>query len=127
MIAEKRKSDPGTGSGSERRAWPRAPIGVIARVDGPDGVRHYYSRNISPGGVFLLAEEPLAEETKIRLEIFLPLVSIPVKAEGEVVWLQRSNPSGFAVRFTEISEGARKLIRWVVERYLGLTSAEQQP
>jgi hypothetical protein len=36
-----------------------------------------------------------------------------------VVWRQRQDPSGFAVMFTDISEGARKLIRWVVERYLG--------
>lgn len=111
----------------EKRAWPRAPIGVIARVESPQGARHYYSRNISPGGIFLLAEEPLGEETRVKLEIFLPLVTLPVKAEGEVVWRQRQEPSGFAVRFVEISEGARKLIRWVVDRYLGQPTEEQHP
>ncbi|HUU01603.1 MAG TPA: PilZ domain-containing protein [Myxococcota bacterium] len=104
---------------SEKRRAPRAPIGIIVRVETESGGRHYYSRNLSASGAFLLAEEPLDEETQVDMEMFLPLVSTPVKARGEVVWHQRQDPSGFAVRFTDISEGARKLIRWVVERYLG--------
>jgi uncharacterized protein (TIGR02266 family) len=108
------------GSGyNEKRRFPRAPIGVIVRIETSEGGRHYYSRNLSSGGTFLLAEEPLDEETRVELELFLPLVSTPVRAKGEVVWHQRQEPSGFAVKFTEISEGARKLIRWVVDRYLG--------
>ncbi len=104
---------------SEKRRAQRAPIGIIVRVETESGGRHYYSRNLSASGAFLLAEDPLDEETLVELEMFLPLVSTPVKARGEVVWHQRQDPSGFAVRFTDISEGARKLIRWVVERYLG--------
>jgi uncharacterized protein (TIGR02266 family) len=103
----------------EKRRTPRAPIGVIVRIETDQGGRHYYSRNLSTGGTFLLAEEPLEEETLITLELFLPLVSTPVKAKGEVIWKQRQEPSGFAVKFTEISDNARKIIRWVVDRYLG--------
>ncbi len=112
-----------TGS-RERRRDPRAPIGVIVRVVHDGGSRHYYTRNLSPGGVFLLAEDPLSEETRLDLELFLPLVSVPVKATGEVVWRQRQDPSGFAVKFINISDGGRKLIRWIVERYLGEGKAD---
>lgn len=111
-------------SNRERRRDPRAPIGVIVRVTHDKGSRHYYTRNLSPGGVFLLAEDPLAEETVLDLELFVPLVSVPVKAAGEVVWRQRQDPSGFAVKFTKISDGGRKLIRWIVERYLGAGDIE---
>ena len=104
---------------NEKRQYPRAPIGIIVRVETNDGSRHYYSKNLSSGGVFLLAEDPLNEETRVQLELFLPLISTPVRARGEVVWKQRQEPAGFAVRFTEIGEGEKKLIRWVVERYLG--------
>ena len=108
----------------EKRRYPRAPIGVIVRVEANDGSRHYYSKNISTGGMFLLAEEPLDAETELNLELFLPLVSTPVRLKGEVVWLQQQDPSGFAIKFTEISDGAKKLIRWVVSRYLGQEEEE---
>jgi uncharacterized protein (TIGR02266 family) len=104
---------------ADRRHFSRAPVAVIVRVECDGQGRHYYSKNISPGGVFLLAEQPLEVETRVRVELFLPLVKSPVRAEGEVAWVQRQEPSGFAIRFTEISEAARDLIRWVVERYLG--------
>jgi uncharacterized protein (TIGR02266 family) len=106
---------------SEKRRFPRAPIGVIVRLETPEGGRHYYSKNLSSGGIFLLAENPLGEETHVRLELFLPLVKTPVVAEGEVAWVQKQEPTGFAVRFTKITDGSRDLIRWVVERYLGQT------
>lgn len=103
----------------ERRRFVRAPIGVIVRVETGDGARHYYSKNLSAGGAFLLADDPLAEETKVALEVFLPLISTPIRVKGEVVWRQQQDPKGFAVKFTDISDGAQKLIRWVVERYMG--------
>lgn len=105
--------------GDERRQYSRAPVAVIVRVETGGQGRHYYSKNISPGGVFLLAEQPLDAETRVDIELFLPLVKSPVRASGEVAWVQRQEPSGFAVRFTDISDAARELIRWVVDRYLG--------
>lgn len=112
-------------AGRERRIHARAPIGVIVRLESPDGARHYYSKNLSAGGVYLLAEEPLVEETLVEMELFLPLVSTPVRAKGEVVWRQRQEPSGFAVKFHDIGEGSQKLIRWVVDRYLGHPEEDQ--
>ncbi len=103
----------------ERRRHRRAPLGVIVRVETDQGSRRFYSKDISTGGVFLLAEVPLKEETLVDLELHLPLISTPVRAKGEVVWIQRQAPAGFAIQFTEISDGARSLIRWVVEKYLG--------
>jgi hypothetical protein len=114
-----------TKSDDDRRRDARAPIGVIVRVETDEGGRHYYSKNLSAGGAYLLAEDPLTEETIVEMELFLPLVSTPVKAKGEVVWKQRQEPSGFAVKFTEIGAGAQKLIRWVVGRYLGRPGDEQ--
>ena len=85
----------------ERRRYPRAPIGVIVRVESDDGGRHYYSKNLSSGGTFLLAEDPLDEETEVEMELFLPLVSAPVRAKGEVVIKQDE--------IREIESGSRKM------------------
>ncbi len=103
----------------DKRRFTRAPIGIIVRVSNGDVSRHYYTRNISAGGVFLLAEQPMEEETEVSLEMYLPLVTSPVRASGEVVWKTRQDPAGFAVKFTSISESSRKLIEWVVKRYFG--------
>ncbi len=100
------------------RSFPRAPIGVVVKVKTEHGTHHYHSKNLSAGGIFLLTDTPLDEETKVTLEIILPSISTPVRAMGEVVWKQRQNPAGFAVKFIEINEGGQKLIRWMVERYL---------
>jgi hypothetical protein len=83
-----------------------------------DGFKHFSSENLSAGGIFLLSNDLQVEESVLDMELFIPSVSLPVKAKGEVVWNQRQEPRGFAVRFTEIAEGSRKLIGWVVKRYL---------
>lgn len=102
----------------ERRRYDRASIRVGVRVKTEGGFKHYSSDNLSAGGIFLLSKEPMEEESELEMELFIPSVSLPVKAKGEVVWNQRQEPRGFAVRFTEIAEGSRKLIGWVVRRYL---------
>lgn len=102
----------------ERRQYDRATIRIGVRVKTGSSFRHYTSINLSAGGVFLLAGDQPDEETELEMELFLPSVSLPVRAKGEVVWRQRQTPRGFAVRFTEIAEGPRKLISWVVERLL---------
>jgi uncharacterized protein (TIGR02266 family) len=101
-----------------QRQHPRAPIGVIVQVNYASSSQNYFSKNISAGGAFLLAENPLEVETRLSILLYLPKIEKPVKAEAEVVWVQRQEPSGFAIRFTKITEAGRELIRWVVDRYL---------
>ena len=106
---------------AEQRSNPRAPIGVIVHVKTNEAGRHFYSKNISAGGVFLLADSPLPVETQVTMEIFLPLVNTPIRVTGEVVWIQKNPASGFAVRFLDVSPAGQNLIRWVVDRYLNRT------
>jgi uncharacterized protein (TIGR02266 family) len=102
----------------ERRRYDRATIRVGVRVKTENGFRHFSSDNLSAGGIYLLSKETVEEESELEMELFIPSVSLPIKAKGEVVWNQRQDPSGFAVRFTEIAESSRKLIGMVVKRYL---------
>jgi uncharacterized protein (TIGR02266 family) len=110
----------------ERRQHPRVPLRVLVHVVTGDltrnGGHQLYSENLSPGGVFLLTTRPPQAETRVKLEFRLPTCAIPVRAEGEVAWHQRE-PSGFAVRFTQISEASRNLIRWTVDNQRSTTTA----
>ena len=110
----------------ERRRYNRAAIRVGVRVKTENGFKHYSSDNLSGGGIFLLSKVPIEEEFELEMELFIPSVSLPVKAKGEVVWNQRQKPQGFAVRFTEIAEGSRKLIGWVVKRYLAKQDLQER-
>lgn len=95
----------------EMRKDPRVASKILVRVEAKDFDRHYFSDNISTGGLFLLAIRPLPEETRVSLELFFPELNIPFRAKGEVVWKQRQYPTGFAIKFTEISAEAQRLIR----------------
>ena len=86
------------------------------RVKTDNVSKRYFSKDISAGGVFLLTDELLSEETKVDLEILLPNISAPVKAKGEVVWGRRKEPCGFAVKFTEITDLSREFIRWAISK-----------
>jgi PilZ domain. len=101
-----------------QRQHPRAPIGVIVQVNQAGSSQNYFSKNISAGGAFLLAEKPIEVDTRLSILLYLPKIERPVKAEAEVVWIQRQAPTGFAIRFTKITDAGRELIRWAVDRYL---------
>jgi uncharacterized protein (TIGR02266 family) len=83
-----------------------------------EGSQRYYSKNISAGGVFLLADDPLPPETIVELEVMFPDLKEPIKATGEVVWNRIKDPRGFAVKFTEISDVSREFISWAIKRQL---------
>ncbi len=103
---------------SNQRQHPRAPIGVIIQVNHAGTAQNYLSKNISAGGAFLLADKPIEVETRVSVLLYLPKIDIPIKAEAEVVWVQRQEPTGFAIRFLSITDAGRDVIRWVVDRYL---------
>jgi len=100
----------------EKRRHTRAPLRVFVRVKTDEGTQRLYSKNISAGGVFLLADSPLSPETNVELELLLPDLSTPIKVSGEVVWNRMKEPKGFAVKFKEISEVSREFIRWAITR-----------
>jgi uncharacterized protein (TIGR02266 family) len=94
------------------RKYRRAALSLMVRVKVGEGIfKAYQSKNLSAGGVFILSEFPLEEETQVSLELFLPQTDEPLKLQGEVVWQQRQDPAGFAVKFTGITEGDRSRIR----------------
>lgn len=97
------------------RAYPRAPLRLMVRVRPEGGIsRSYNSKNLSAGGIFLLSDEPLEEETQVVLELYLPKTDKPIKLKGEVVWKQRQDPSGFAVKFVDVSDAERSMLKALI-------------
>lgn len=107
-----------TANYKDKREFDRAPIHVMVFVVSPKPSRHFFSKNLSSGGLFISTDEPIEEETKLELEIKLPSITAPVRTVGEVVWKQRQQPKGFAVKFLDMSNMAQHIIRWEVNRFL---------
>lgn len=105
--------------GRDRRVYPRAPIGIIVKVHMDSDSRSFYGKDISAGGIFLLAEKPPEIESVVEIEMNMPFDNATLHAKGEVVWIRHQDPSGFAIKFTDITESAQELIRWLVHSYLG--------
>jgi hypothetical protein len=64
------------------------------------------TRDICPGGVFVVTETQIPTQTILDMEIWLDR-ELPVKCRGEVVWINRgqvvSYPPGFGVNFIDLS------------------------
>ncbi|HOX41994.1 MAG TPA: TIGR02266 family protein [Myxococcota bacterium] len=118
--------------GDERREHPRAFVGLLVRVgygDVDEFVERYAS-NISEGGLFIQSREPFPAETLVRFEVKLRTGETVLEGKGVVVWSRTPDqtPSpGMGIRFLELGEDARRLVRRMVQLRNSQASAAQQP
>ena len=101
---------------SDRRKYPRVPLSVKVTKMTSGAFQFYQASNISLGGVFIKAVEPLPIGTRLRVEIALPDRQIEV--EGEVVRVMQDErfPTGMGVKFLNLAPDIRQLIEEYVSR-----------
>lgn len=92
------------GRTKDRRKAPRARISVkVTNLD--NGMfTYYHAANISVGGMFLMAQEPLPAGTRLRLDFEMPdkrivTEAVVVRAQGD-----GRLPPGMGVRFEGLEE-----------------------
>ncbi|MBN2124124.1 MAG: TIGR02266 family protein [Deltaproteobacteria bacterium] len=95
---------------------PRVPKALaVTYEDGPSAVKAY-GKDISPGGVFIDARNPLEQGRRFSLDLQLPGHLNPIHAEGEVAWARKPGegagevPPGMGVRFLAMSEEDRGIL-----------------
>jgi len=104
----------------EQRRTPRVPVRMRVEVEEQVPLRSLMSVNISEGGIYLRTPLPLPEHTLLHLAFTLPLDTAQVRAAGIVVRTspfdeQLETEPGMGLRFTEISEDSRRMIRNYVQ------------
>lgn len=111
----------------ERRKYARlqANVEVKYTVIGKPGAVNAFSKNISAGGLCILAEEQLVVDTPLQLEIRIPDLQNPIVALGRVVWQQKAHAAAAeksrqrfdtGIEFTGISDFDRfNINRFVME------------
>ena len=85
-----------------------------------------YVLNISRGGVFVAAREPLTPGTLVDLVFSLPNCPLPFRLEGEVLWANMPGSpghtvAGMGIKFTTLNDMMRRRI----ERFI--RSSKKQP
>ena len=105
---------------SEQREFVRVPTSVQVRYRPVEADERQAnpasSENISKGGIYLVAREPVLPKTVVRVEIELPGGYGTVEAIAQVVHNQKSDDGGFAigVRFLSVeSEDRTRINRFV--------------
>jgi len=100
---------------SERRKSPRVPLSVKVTKMTSGSFQFNQATDISAGGVFIKAAEPLPVGSVLRVKITLP--SGQVEADGEVVrvTLNEAHP-GMGVKFINLPPEIRQAIEEYVAR-----------
>ncbi len=92
------------------RTAPRVEARLRVRFGiSPDDLLEHFSINISTGGLFLETSRPLAENSPLFLEFFLPGLPEPICCRARVAWVNAAAapckpllPSGVGVQFLDL-------------------------
>jgi uncharacterized protein (TIGR02266 family) len=127
--------DPETGAAPQRRAFSRVPLRAKVRMEFAEQ-RCFLSEwavNLSPGGMFVRSEAPMAPGQRFDFEAALTVSGPRFQGRGEVLWVRRewegqARPPGFAVRFLELEDAGRQAIQRLGEVFLqdGVAAMQQE-
>ncbi len=102
-------------SARERRKYTRvaldAYITATLTEDKTAQERLFMSRNMSPGGIFLVSSEAYPMGTILKLKIHTPTTLKPIAVEAKVVWIAKDNNlqvMGVGLVFIKINETDKK-------------------
>ena len=111
----------------ERRKYIRLKTSVEVNytIIGEPGAVKVFSKNISAGGICLLANKEVVQNTPLQLEFKIPDLKDPIRALGRVVWQKKFASVGeetkisydTGIEFTGISDFDRfNINRYVLDR-----------
>ena len=107
---------------ADKRKYPRVSIGVKVTNLQSGLFTYYLATNISVGGMFLKADEPLPRGTRLDLKFSMPEMD-EILLEAEVVRIQKAGadsriPSGMGVKFVNVPAESREAIESFVKMKL---------
>lgn len=105
---------------SDKRKYPRVAISVKVTNLGSGTFTFLHASNISVGGMFLRAEDPMPKGTRLLLK-FVLLDKDEIQVEARVVRIQMPGagveiPSGMGLEFTKVSPEAVRAISLFVDK-----------
>jgi uncharacterized protein (TIGR02266 family) len=89
----------------------RIPVEINCWLEGAEGMSCVTTYDLSDSGVSLLTPDPLPEERVVTLKFFTPFSAEPLTVKGEVVWSRMEPDGGMGVRFLDMDEEMRSILR----------------
>ncbi len=120
----------------ERRHDERVFVNLVLKVKYPtqDEFADHFATNISAGGVFLQSRDPKPKGTLLRFEVQLSSGQTVLKGSGVVAWARAPSAAGqplqvpgMGVKFLELDEPSRALVRRILERKGAASTASPRP
>ena len=103
----------------------RIPVEISCWLEGADGVSCVTTFDFSENGVSVLSSDPLPEGRVVSLRIYTPFAAEAVALEAEVVWSRTEPESGMGLRFLNMDENIRSILKGTV-RLLRLRNKASQ-
>lgn len=105
-----------SGDRSDSRQHPRFEVNAYADLTGTEILLNHRVCNISLGGICLETESLEAVGTVVDLVINFPEIDSVVALKGEVVWVNREPPEDMGIRYVELDEERKRVLKSYIQR-----------
>lgn len=105
-----------SGDHSESRRHPRYEVNAYADLTGTEILLNHRVCNISLGGICLETESVEEVGTMVDLVINFPEIDSVVALKGEVVWVNREPPEDMGIRYVELDEERKRVLKSYIQR-----------
>ncbi len=95
----------------EERKNKRLPVEVGCWLVEMDEASCFYTMNVSDTGVSVMTDMPLTVGRVVHLQFFTPASAEAVTVEAEVVWNSLEPQGSMGLRFINMNEQKRNIIR----------------
>lgn len=105
------------------RQFPRYEVNALVDFTGTEVLLYHKIQNISLGGLCL--QTPSVEEvgTVVDIVVNFPELGDSLQCKGEVVWANREPPMDMGIRYVDMDDGKRELLR----KYLAKVAGAKHP
>ena len=100
---------------SEARVYQRFEVNAYVDVTGPDVLLYHRIQNVSLGGICIQSATVADLGQTLEVVINFPDLGAHIAVNGQVVWANREPPQDVGIRWINLDETRRELLRRYVE------------
>lgn len=92
----------------------RIPVEISCWLEGADGISCITTFDFSENGVSVLSSDPLPEGRVVSLRVYTPFAAEAIALKAEVVWSRTEPEGGMGLRFLNMDENIRVVLKGTV-------------